>query len=79
MVHPDCPKALPARAERFEGIGKPDRRYISMNVLIIYDSVFGNTEQIARAIGNALGSREDVKIYFTPPKIELFQISETVM
>ena len=62
MVHPDCPKALPARAERFEGIGKPDRRYISMNVLIIYDSVFGNTEQIARAIGNALGSREDVEI-----------------
>jgi flavodoxin I len=33
-----------------------------MKVLIIYDSVFGNTEQIARAIGNALGSQEDVKI-----------------
>ncbi len=25
-----------------------------MKVLIIYDSVFGNTEQIAQAIGNAL-------------------------
>ena len=33
-----------------------------MKVLIIYDSVFGNTEQIAQAIGNALGSQEDVKI-----------------
>ncbi len=31
-----------------------------MNVLVIYDSVFGNTEQIARAIGNALGDPEDV-------------------
>jgi len=31
-----------------------------MKVLIIYDSVFGNTEQIAQAIGNALGSQEDV-------------------
>jgi flavodoxin len=33
-----------------------------MNALVIYDSVFGNTEQIAQAIGNALGSQEDVKI-----------------
>lgn len=33
-----------------------------MNVLIIYDSVFGNTEQIAQAIGNALGSQEDIEI-----------------
>ena len=33
-----------------------------MNVLVVYDSVFGNTEQIARAIGNALGSKEDVEI-----------------
>ena len=31
-----------------------------MKTLIIYDSVFGNTEQIALAIGNALGSQEDV-------------------
>ena len=31
-----------------------------MKVLIIYDSFFGNTEQIAYAIGNALGSGEDV-------------------
>ena len=31
-----------------------------MKVLIIYDSVFGNTEQIAHAIGNAIGSQEDV-------------------
>ncbi len=33
-----------------------------MKVLIIYDSVFGNTEQIAQAIGNALGSKKDVEI-----------------
>jgi flavodoxin len=33
-----------------------------MKALVIYDSVFGNTEQIARAIGNALGSQEDVEI-----------------
>ena len=28
--------------------------------MIIYESVFGNTEKIALAIGNALGSQEDV-------------------
>ncbi len=33
-----------------------------MRVLIIYDSVFSNTEQIAQAIGNALGSQKDVEI-----------------
>ena len=33
-----------------------------MKVLIIYDSVFGNTEQIAQAIGNALGSHEHVEV-----------------
>jgi flavodoxin len=33
-----------------------------MKAVVIYDSVFGNTEQIAQAIGNALGSPEDVKI-----------------
>jgi flavodoxin len=27
-----------------------------MNALVVYDSVFGNTEKIARAIGNALGA-----------------------
>jgi len=37
-------------------------RYISMKVLIIYDSFFGNTEQIAQAIGSALGSQEEVEI-----------------
>jgi flavodoxin len=36
--------------------------YISMKVLIIYDSIFGNTEQIAQAIGNAFGSQLDVEI-----------------
>jgi flavodoxin I len=33
-----------------------------MRVLIIYDSSFGNTEQIAQAIGHALGSQEDVEV-----------------
>jgi flavodoxin len=33
-----------------------------MKALVIYDSFFGNTEQIAQAIGNALGSQEDVEI-----------------
>ncbi len=33
-----------------------------MKVLIIYDSVFGNTEKIAQAIGNALGPQKDVEI-----------------
>ena len=33
-----------------------------MKALVIYDSVFGNTDQIAQAIGNALGSQEDVEI-----------------
>ena len=33
-----------------------------MKVLIIYDSLFGNTEQIAQAIGHALGSQEDVEV-----------------
>lgn len=32
-----------------------------MKVIIIYDSIFGNTEKIARSIGTALAS-EDVKI-----------------
>lgn len=33
-----------------------------MNILVIYDSAFGNTEQIAQAIGNALGTPDDVKV-----------------
>jgi flavodoxin I len=33
-----------------------------MKALIVYDSFFGNTEQIARAIGNSLGPPEDVRI-----------------
>ena len=32
-----------------------------MKVLIIYDSVFGNTEKIAQAIGNSLSSKENVE------------------
>jgi len=33
-----------------------------MNIRIIYDSVFGNTEKIAQAIGNGLEHEQDVKV-----------------
>ncbi len=33
-----------------------------MKALIIYDSIFGNTEKIAQAIGNAWGVPKDVEI-----------------
>jgi len=33
-----------------------------MEALVIYDSFFGNTERIARSIGNGLGPSEDVGI-----------------
>jgi flavodoxin len=32
-----------------------------MAAMVVYDSVFGNTEQIAQAIGNALGSPQNVE------------------
>ena len=33
-----------------------------MKALVVYDSFFGNTEQIAQAIGRALGSPEEVEV-----------------
>ncbi len=33
-----------------------------MKALVVYDSIYGNTEQIARAIGDALQSQADVQI-----------------
>ena len=33
-----------------------------MKALVVHDSVFGNTEQVAQAIGDALGPREDVEV-----------------
>lgn len=33
-----------------------------MKALVVYDSLYGNTEQIAQAIGTALGSQEDIEI-----------------
>ena len=33
-----------------------------MKALVVYDSFFGNTEQIAQAIGKALGSSENVEV-----------------
>jgi flavodoxin len=31
-----------------------------MNALVIYDSVFGNTEKVAQAIGATLGTQSEV-------------------
>ncbi len=33
-----------------------------MNALVVYDSLFGNTEQIAQAIGDALAAQADVEV-----------------
>jgi flavodoxin I len=33
-----------------------------MKGLLVYDSVFGNTEQIAQAISNALGSQKEIEV-----------------
>ena len=33
-----------------------------MKTLVVYDSVFGNTEKVAQAIGAALGSPEEVGV-----------------
>jgi len=33
-----------------------------MKALVVYDSVFGNTEKVAQAIGGALGSPEEVGV-----------------
>ena len=34
-----------------------------MKTIVVYDSVFGNTEQIARVIGNALGGPDEVGVF----------------
>jgi flavodoxin I len=33
-----------------------------MKALVVYDSIFGNTEQIAQSIGSAIGSPPDVEV-----------------
>jgi flavodoxin len=33
-----------------------------MKSLVVYDSVFGNTKKVAQAIGNALGSQEEIEL-----------------
>lgn len=37
-------------------------RRLLMKVLVVYDSAYGNTEKIARAIGSALGAPPDVEV-----------------
>ena len=34
-----------------------------MKVMVVYDSFFGNTEKIARAIGNSLGKKNEVGMF----------------
>jgi flavodoxin I len=34
----------------------------SMKVMVVYDSAYGNTEKVARAIGQALGPAEEVEV-----------------
>jgi flavodoxin len=33
-----------------------------MKAMVVYDSFFGNTEKIAQAVGDALGSKEEVEL-----------------
>jgi flavodoxin len=40
---------------------RSERRQSEVKALVVYDSVFGNTGQIAEAIGDALGSFGDVE------------------
>jgi flavodoxin len=56
------PQDVAVRAGYLEKSGKSDGRYSSVKALVVYDSFLGNTEQIAQAIGYALGSPEEVEI-----------------
>lgn len=33
-----------------------------MQVLVVYDSVYGNTERIAQAVGNVLGAHNEIRV-----------------
>jgi flavodoxin len=33
-----------------------------MKALVVHDSVFGNTEQVAQAVAESIGNQEDVEI-----------------
>jgi flavodoxin len=51
-----------------------DGRDFSMKVCVIYDSVFGNTEKIARAVGEALSTAGEVSIVpVSSATVEQFQ------
>lgn len=45
-----------------------------MKVLVVYDSVYGNTEKVARAIGEALVSSDKVKV-LTAGKVSLSDLN----
>ena len=45
-----------------------------MKALVIYDSFFGNTEKVAKAIGGALGEPKDVTVSrVSEAKMDLFK------
>lgn len=44
-----------------------------MKVLVVYDSVYGNTERIARAIAAALSPHNDVKV-LRPGEVDLSEL-----
>ena len=46
-----------------------------MKALVVYDSIFGNTEQIAQAMGNALSSQVDVEV-LQVTQVKLEQLRE---
>ena len=55
---------MPSCAESLRGflVSLPDGEVIQMSALVMYDSVFGNTEKIARAIADALGPHGSVEM-----------------
>jgi flavodoxin I len=46
-----------------------------MKIFVVYDSVFGNTEQVAQTIGNALSAKGDVKV-MKPGAVSLEQLKD---
>ncbi|MDZ7723845.1 MAG: flavodoxin family protein [candidate division KSB1 bacterium] len=49
-----------------------------MNILIVYDSVFGNTEKVARAVGSAFGTGHTVK-WARPAELDAFKVAADLL